>query len=213
MSKKNLETAIRSVIFGKNKICGLTRSIDIEIAEKYGFIYGGLIFVHNSPRNITHKQAKNILINKKLKYVGVFQNENIKIIANIAETLSLHAIQLHGLEDQKYINILRRILPAQIKIWKVYSITSTFPNMNYINVNKYVFDACKTKNRTPFDWSILHHKILDNVILAGGIDSKNCILASQLNCSGLDLNSGVEKFPGVKDENKIKLILNQLKYS
>ncbi|WAI12034.1 MAG: bifunctional indole-3-glycerol-phosphate synthase TrpC/phosphoribosylanthranilate isomerase TrpF [Buchnera aphidicola (Macrosiphum albifrons)] len=212
MSKTNLEVGVRSIIFGYNKVCGLTRSVDVKISEKCGAIYGGLIFIKNSLRHITIKSAKNIIINSKLRFIGVFQNENINIISNIAETLSLYAIQLHGQENQKYINALRKILPQKIKIWKAFSIQSQLPNRNWNNINKYLFDSYCGGSNTSFNWSILHNHILDDVILAGGINFDNCVLASQLNCSGLDFNSGIEISPGIKDHKKIKSIFKQLRY-
>ncbi|BAB12989.1 bifunctional indole-3-glycerol-phosphate synthase TrpC/phosphoribosylanthranilate isomerase TrpF [Buchnera aphidicola str. APS (Acyrthosiphon pisum)] len=212
MSQTNLETAVRSIIFGDNKVCGLTRSIDIEVSEKYGAIYGGLIFVKNSPRYITKKTAKNISINRKLKLIGIFQNENINIIVDIAEELSLYGVQLHGQENKQYIDKLRNILPKKINIWKAFSIQSELPDRNWDNVNMYIFDSDSGGSNTSFNWSILNHHILDNVILAGGINLKNCITASKLKCSGLDLNSGVEISPGIKDYKKIKSIFQKLRY-
>ncbi|AHG61828.1 bifunctional indole-3-glycerol-phosphate synthase TrpC/phosphoribosylanthranilate isomerase TrpF [Buchnera aphidicola] len=212
MSKKNLEIAVRSTIIGNNKVCGLTRNSDITVVEKYGAIYGGLIFIKNSPRNITQKIAKNIIVNSKLRYIGVFQNEDINIIANIAAETSLYAIQLHGQEDQKYIDKLRKILPQKIKIWKAFSISSQLPDLNWNNVNKYLFDSYSGGSNTSFNWSLLKDNFWDNVILAGGINSKNCIVASQLNCSGLDFNSGIEISPGIKDHKKIQLVFRKLRF-
>ncbi|QCI17675.1 bifunctional indole-3-glycerol-phosphate synthase TrpC/phosphoribosylanthranilate isomerase TrpF [Buchnera aphidicola (Acyrthosiphon lactucae)] len=212
MSQNDLEKSVRSIMFGHNKICGLTRSIDIKVSEKYGAIYGGLIFIKNSLRYITKKVAKNIIINGKLRFIGVFQNENINIITKISEELSLYAVQLHGNENNQYIDELRKILPKKIKIWKAFSIQSKFPNRNLENVNRYVFDSSFGGSNTSFDWSILYNHVLDNVILAGGINVDNCILASKLNCSGLDLNSGIEISPGIKDHKKIKLIFQRLRY-
>lgn len=212
MSKIDLEIGVRSIIFGNNKICGLTRSADIKSAEKYGAIYGGLIFAKNSLRYITQNTAKKIILNKRLRFIGIFQNEDINLISKIAEELSLYAIQLHGYENKKYVNKLRKVLPHQIKIWKAFSIQSEFPNCNWDNINMYVFDSfCGGSNRT-FNWSILHDRILDNVILAGGINIENCIAASQLNCSGLDFNSGVEISPGIKDPKKIRSVFKRLRY-
>ncbi|CAL4326339.1 bifunctional indole-3-glycerol-phosphate synthase TrpC/phosphoribosylanthranilate isomerase TrpF [Buchnera aphidicola] len=212
MSKKNLDVAVRSIIIGNNKVCGLTRNDDIKIVEKYGAIYGGFIFIKNSFRNITKKIAKNIIIDSKLRHVGVFQNEDINIIVNISEEIDLYAVQLHGQEDAKYINKLRKILPQNIKIWKAFAIQSTLPSLNWDYVNNYLFDSSFGGSNTTFNWSILKHCILDKVILAGGINPDNCIEASTLNCSGLDLNSGVEISPGIKDHKKIKLVFQKLRY-
>lgn len=145
-----------------------------------------------------------------MRFIGVFQNQDIKTIINIAETLSLHAIQLHGNENQSYVNTLRKCLSKHIKIWKAFSIQSKLPLLNWDHINKYIFDSGQGGSNQSFNWSLLKGLILHNVILAGGINIKNCIFASKLNCSGLDLNSGVEKSPGVKDFNKIQLIFKKI---
>lgn len=212
MSKTNLEMGVRSIIFGNNKICGLTRSTDVHDTEKYGAIYGGLIFIKNSLRYITRKIAKNIIINRQLRFIGVFQNEDINLITAISEELSLYAVQLHGQENKEYINKLRQILPHKIKIWKAFSIQSHLPNRDWDNVNIYLFDSRFGGSNSSFNWSILDNNILDNVILAGGINIENCLLASKLNCSGLDFNSGVEVSPGIKDFKKIRSVFQKLRY-
>lgn len=212
MSQKNLENGVRSIILGNNKVCGLTRNIDIKYVEKYGAIYGGLIFVKHSLRYVETYIAKKIIINSQLKHIGVFQNENIHIIFRIALELSLYAIQLHGNENQEYIDKLRKILPQPIKIWKAYSIQNTLPIRNLNNIDMYIFDSYCGGSNQSFNWSILENNVLDNVILAGGINLDNVTYASSLNCSGLDLNSGVEKYPGIKDAKKIRLIFNKLRY-
>jgi len=212
MSKENLEVAVRSMILGNNKVCGLTRNIDIRACEKYGAIYGGLIFVQHSPRYISTTIAKNIILNTQLRYIGVFQNEDINIIVDISEKLALYAVQLHGDENKEYINKLRKILPKKIKIWKAFSIKNQVPKRDLNNVSTYIFDSCFGGSNKSFNWSILGDHILDNVILAGGINLNNCIEASKLNCSGLDLNSGVELSPGIKDPKKLKLVFQKLRY-
>ncbi|WP_348769578.1 bifunctional indole-3-glycerol-phosphate synthase TrpC/phosphoribosylanthranilate isomerase TrpF [Buchnera aphidicola] len=210
MSKKDLEISTKSLIYGHNKICGLTRSVDAKASEKYGAIYGGLIFAENSPRKITKQIAKNISFNSNLRYIGVFQNQNINTILEVSNELYLYAIQLHGNEDQKYIDLLRKKLPKNIKIWKAFSIKSILPLLNWNHINKYIFDSTSGGSNTAFNWSILRNSMLHNVILAGGINIKNCIYALKFNCFGLDLNSGVEISPGIKDHKKIKLIFHRL---
>ncbi|ANZ22493.1 bifunctional indole-3-glycerol phosphate synthase/phosphoribosylanthranilate isomerase [Buchnera aphidicola (Diuraphis noxia)] len=212
MSEKQLEIGVRSLILGENKICGLTRSCDIEIAEKYGAVYGGLIFAPSSLRKISKNTAKKIIFNNTLRNVGVFQNENIEIVKNIAEELNLYAVQLHGQEDLKYVKKLRQTLSINIQIWKAFSIDSKIPDLNWNHIHMYVLDSQFGGSNKCFNWSILKHQILENVILAGGINSNNCIKASKLNCSGLDLNSGIEVSPGIKDHKKIKSVFQKLRY-
>ncbi|WP_422667203.1 bifunctional indole-3-glycerol-phosphate synthase TrpC/phosphoribosylanthranilate isomerase TrpF [Buchnera aphidicola] len=212
MVHSDLDVSIRSIIMGENKICGLTRSIDAQCAVKYGAVYGGLIFIQHSKRNITIQIAKNIILNNNLRYVGVFQNEKIEKIVNISLELSLYAVQLHGDENQNYINLLRTLLPKKIQIWKAFSITVKVPECNWKNIDIYIFDSFSPGNNQSFDWSLLSHKKFHNVILAGGINIKNCTLASKLYFLGLDLNSGIEDIPGIKNHEKIKIIFHKLRY-
>jgi len=211
MKTNDLESNIKSLIIGDNKVCGLTRIIDAKVVENSGAVYGGLIFAKKSLRKINEKIAKKIIFKNNLKFVGVFQNEKIEKVVEIAEKLCLHAVQLHGLEDQNYVNILRMKLFKNIKIWKAFSIKSKIPILNWSHIDKYLFDSGSGGTNKAFDWSILERHSLDNVILAGGININNFIIASKLNCSGLDFNSGVEKSPGIKDHKKINLIFKYLK--
>ncbi|XRY30496.1 MAG: bifunctional indole-3-glycerol-phosphate synthase TrpC/phosphoribosylanthranilate isomerase TrpF [Buchnera aphidicola (Tetraneura akinire)] len=211
MSSSQPEYAIRSLIFGNNKVCGLTRIKDAKRAYQAGSIYGGLIFCENSIRKINEITAKNIIDHEnKLKFIGVFCNNSIDYISKITKNLSLFGIQLHGNESQEYIKNLIRKIPKKTKIWKAFKIDKIIPDLNWKLVSSYVLDH-KNGGGTgkTFDWSLLNNdknQYLKNVILSGGINPKNCFLASTMGCSGLDFNSGIEKKPGIKDKNKIKLV-------
>ncbi|CAL4042788.1 Tryptophan biosynthesis protein TrpCF [Buchnera aphidicola (Tetraneura ulmi)] len=209
MTSLKPENTIRSLIFGNNKVCGLTRSKDAKRAYQSGSIYGGLIFCENSIRKINETHAKKIILNeKKLKFIGVFCNNSIEYVSKITNNLSLFGIQLHGNENQEYIKILLTKISKNTKIWKTFQINKKIPNLNWISINSYVLDH-KNGGGTgkTFNWSLLNNnQYLKNVILAGGINPKNCFLASKIGCFGLDFNSGIEKKPGIKDKNKMKLV-------
>lgn len=212
MKKKNLKIAVKKIIFGNNKICGLTRFCDAQIAEKYGAIYGGLIFCKNSPRKINLDIAKKIVCIKNLKFVGVFQNQNINEIIKKILLLNLKIIQLHGIEDQEYINILQKKIKYKLKIWKSVGVNKNiYIYKNFSNVDKYIFDNIYPGSGKSFDWNILKNKNLNKIILSGGLNLINIKKALKLNCFGLDLNSGLEKNVGIKDKNKIKKIFQIFK--
>ncbi|CAL4042987.1 bifunctional indole-3-glycerol-phosphate synthase TrpC/phosphoribosylanthranilate isomerase TrpF [Buchnera aphidicola] len=211
MLQKDLDMAIRKMIMGDNKICGLTREKDAVISKRYGAIYGGLIFVKNSKRYINENVAIKIIDSANLNYVGVFRNEHISYILTLSKLLNLKAIQLHGNEDQNYINKLRVQLPYEIEIWKACGIKNISPNYNFKNVNYYIFDNSDGGSGKSFNWSILSNCNLSNVILAGGLNSKNCIFASKLGCAGLDFNSGVEDDFGKKNSKKIASVFHSLR--
>lgn len=74
MSEPDLDLAVRRVILGANKVCGLTRPEDAEAAYRAGAVYGGLIFVGKSPRYVDLAQANKIVQAAPLQWVGVFSN-------------------------------------------------------------------------------------------------------------------------------------------
>ncbi|MDA5534309.1 bifunctional indole-3-glycerol-phosphate synthase TrpC/phosphoribosylanthranilate isomerase TrpF [Yersinia mollaretii] len=211
MSEPNLNAAVRRVLLGENKVCGLTRAQDAAAAYNAGAVYGGLIFVDSSPRNVDIAQARSVISGAPLKYVGVFRDAKIDTIQQIAEQLSLAAVQLHGQEDQTYINQLRDVLPADCQIWKALRVSDTLPARNLAHVERYVLDNGQGGTGQTFDWSLLAGESLDNVLLAGGVSADNCGAAAQLGCAGLDLNSGVEKAPGIKDPQLVAAVFNTLR--
>ncbi|CQD43583.1 bifunctional indole-3-glycerol-phosphate synthase TrpC/phosphoribosylanthranilate isomerase TrpF [Yersinia mollaretii] len=211
MSEPNLNAAVRRVLLGENKVCGLTRAQDAAAAYNAGAVYGGLIFADSSPRNVNIAQARTVISGAPLKYVGVFRDAKIATIQQIAEHLSLAAVQLHGQEDQIYINQLRDVLPADCQIWKALSVSDTLPARNLAHVERYVLDNGQGGTGQTFDWSLLAGESLDNVLLAGGVSADNCGAAAQLGCAGLDLNSGVESAPGIKDPQLIAAVFNALR--
>ncbi|URJ29966.1 bifunctional indole-3-glycerol-phosphate synthase TrpC/phosphoribosylanthranilate isomerase TrpF [Blochmannia endosymbiont of Camponotus sp.] len=212
MSQPHIDIAVKKLILGENKICGLTRVSDAYITNKLGAIYGGLIFISSSPRYINIITAQHIVSNvKNLSYVGVFHNATISYVINIVNILNLSAVQLHGTEDQNYINILRKQLPITCHIWKSINMNHRpLLSCNILNVDRYLADNGGGSGQT-FDWSLLSNMQLEKIILAGGLTINNCIKATKIGCLGLDFNSGVEIRPGIKNHKKLIKIFQTLK--
>ncbi|MFU0886651.1 bifunctional indole-3-glycerol-phosphate synthase TrpC/phosphoribosylanthranilate isomerase TrpF [Kluyvera sichuanensis] len=203
MAYDDLNAAVRRVLLGENKVCGLTRPQDAQAAYEAGAIYGGLIFVPTSPRAVNDAQAREVMNGAPLAYVGVFRNTPTAEVVERATTLQLKAVQLHGSEDQAYIDALRAELPASVQIWKALSVADTLPSRDLNHVDKYVFDNGQGGSGQRFDWALLQGQDLSNVILAGGLSADNCVEAAKSGCVGLDFNSGVESQPGIKDASKL----------
>ncbi|WET42776.1 bifunctional indole-3-glycerol-phosphate synthase TrpC/phosphoribosylanthranilate isomerase TrpF [Citrobacter enshiensis] len=211
MSLDDLHAAVRRVLLGENKVCGLTRPQDARAAYDAGAIYGGLIFVTSSPRAVNAEQARDVMAAAPLQYVGVFRDADIAEVCEKATTLSLKAVQLHGHEDQAYVNALRAALPDQVQIWKALSVGDTLPARDYQQVDKYVLDNGQGGTGQRFDWSLLQGQTLDNVFLAGGLSADNCVDAAKTGCAGLDFNSGVESLPGIKDARLLASVFQTLR--
>ncbi|WP_312776204.1 bifunctional indole-3-glycerol-phosphate synthase TrpC/phosphoribosylanthranilate isomerase TrpF [Pseudescherichia sp.] len=211
MEQDDLAAAIKRVLLGENKVCGLTRPEDAQAAFEAGALFGGLIFVPESPRCVSDAQADAVIAAAPLRYVGVFRNASVEAVVEKAERFQLAAVQLHGAEDQAYIDALRTALPASVAIWKALSVSDTLPARNFNHVDRYLFDNGQGGTGQRFDWSLLAGETLDNVMLAGGLGADNCVTAAQAGCAGLDFNSGVESEPGIKDASKLASVFRTLR--
>ncbi|ELZ4074227.1 bifunctional indole-3-glycerol-phosphate synthase TrpC/phosphoribosylanthranilate isomerase TrpF [Cronobacter sakazakii] len=211
MEHDDLESAVRQVLLGENKVCGLTRPQDAQSAWQAGALFGGLIFIGSSPRAVSDEQARAVIDAAPLRYVGVFRNAPVEDVVAKANAFSLAAVQLHGDEDQTYISALRASLPETTAIWKAQSVSHALPPRNLQYVDRYVLDNGQGGTGQRFDWSLLEGQTLDNVMLAGGLGADNCVQAAQLGCAGLDFNSGVESAPGIKDSDKLAAVFRTLR--
>ncbi len=223
MAEADLDLACRTLTFGHNKVCGLTRVEDAIACAETGAVYGGLIFVEKSPRYISPKQALALVnhqreAGKALKFVGVFVNTNVHEIVKIATSLQLFAVQLHGDESTETITALRQGLTTaacNCEIWKAIAVaddvlSSAIPN----NVDRLMFDSKTNKQfggtGETFDWQVtLPNK--QTAMLAGGLNPQNAFDAAKQGFYGLDFNSGVESSAGIKDKQKIQQVFTALR--
>lgn len=212
MSQDNVELAVRKVVLGENKVCGLTHADDAVKAYQAGAAFGGLIFVEKSKRYVDVETARMTMSGAPLQYVGVFQNHSIDTVVDIATDLGLFAVQLHGDEDQTYVDALKARLPEQTEVWKAYGVEDKLPAM-LNNVDRHLLDA-KVGNQSGGTGSVFDWNLIDNpqrIMLAGGLSPDNVKQAAQLGCLGLDLNSGVEREPGKKDMAKLRQAFNEIR--
>lgn len=217
MGSSDLNNAVRNVIYGENKVCGLTRIEDIQAVYQLGYLYGGLIFAEGSPRQLSLRQAQELVVHAPLRYVGVFQNQAVEFVEKIAKQLSLFAVQLHGDEDEIYIAELAEKLGEGIQIWKALSVSTEASQIHFTEnprVSRYVLDAQHGTQQggtgKTFDWSLIPQSLKNKALLAGGISPDNIEQALAQGCLGVDLNSGVEQNKGVKDLVKLTACAIQL---
>lgn len=204
MLEKNLNIGIRKILFGENKVCGLSNLKDAQASFNAGAIYGGLIFIPKSLRYIDINKCINIIEKSNLQFVGVFYNAEINKVVSIVKYLNLDIVQLHGQENISYINKLKELIPDTCLIWKVFDMNIYQPNYNISEklVSRIVLDNGGGTGKT-FNWSLINKKFLKKIILSGGLSIFNCVEAIKLGCSGLDFNSKIEISPGIKDHKKL----------
>lgn len=207
MAQPDLHSAVHALTRGEHKVCGLTSPEQAQWAAQAGAWFGGLIFYPPSPRFVSRAQAQAICQSAALRFVGVFVNEAPAQVALLARELQLAAVQLHGDEDDVYLSQLRRLLPEGTAIWKAYRVKDQLPQFSAL-ADRVVLDAYQPGipggTGLSFDWQLLSAAHLHKpVMLAGGLTPDNVQHALATAASGLDLNSGLESAPGVKDPAKI----------
>ena len=209
MQSSNIEQKLKQLSIPKIKICGITQLKDALLASKLGATYLGFIFYKKSPRYISPKKASSIITklpNNILK-VGIFVNEPLNNVKKIAKQLKLNLIQLHGNESQSYCNKLK--LPI-IKAFRVKN------KLKLIHKTPYcLFDTFTSKyggSGKVFNWNLIQNLInKKKSFLSGGLNINNIKKAYSLKPYALDVNSGIELKPGVKDPKKLKKLFNKLK--
>jgi len=148
---------------------------------------------------------------EKIKTVGVFVNETVENLLKIAEEVKLDVIQLHGDEDETFIQSLKEC--TNVEVWKAVQVRSAADAEKWIDssADMLLFDAYHKDERggtgEVFDWSSLD-EFERPFLLAGGMDSTNVARAIRtVRPYGIDISSGIET-EGVKDTEKIKAFTN-----
>lgn len=212
----------------KVKMCGISKVEIIPAVVEAKPDYMGLVFA-SSKRQVTVDQAKTLVEelhkqytkrynngaeqsnNDEIKTVGVFVNETLDNLVTIATEVNLDAVQLHGDEDEAFIQSLKE--RTNVEVWKAVQIRSAADAEVWIDssADMLLFDAYHKDERggtgEVFDWSCLD-EFERPFMLAGGIDSTNVARAIRtVRPYGIDISSGIET-DGVKDDEKIKAFTN-----
>lgn len=218
MAEDDIDLACRKLIYGNNKVCGLTESDHAQEAANAGAQFGGLIFAEKSPRFVTGEQAQAIVEQApSLRYIGVFVNHSIEEVAELATNLNLFAVQLHGNETNEYIDSLQPLLPESCQIWKALPVESEIPDLMN-NAQFHILDGKNAGSGETFNWRALaeSEQDLTQCFLAGGLSINNIEQAisqkTALDLFGLDLNSGVETSPGVKSREKLQQVFAAIRH-
>jgi len=207
----------------KVKMCGISKVETIPAVVEAKPDYMGLVFAP-SKRQVTVDQAKTLVEelhrgyaqkygsdtehdkNDTIKTVGVFVNETVDNLVTIANEANLDAVQLHGDEDETFIQSLKE--RTNVEVWKAIQIRTAADTEKWIDssADMLLFDAYHKDERggtgEVFDWSSLD-AFERPFMLAGGIDSTNVARAIRtVRPYGIDISSGIET-NGMKDDKKI----------
>ena len=190
------------------KVCGITTEEGVEACIQEGVDWVGLNFVPQSSRYVDLQKAAILqaCARHKVRVVGVFQNPRPEHIRSVLSALHLDAVQLHGEEPPEF------CAQVPVPVWKVFSI---HPGWDASALHRYkglavrLFDTFHGGQSggtgRVFNWALLPSNPPRPWFLAGGLNPDNLNAAvSTTYPDGVDLNSGVESAPGIKDPALLK---------
>jgi len=196
------------------KICGITNPSDAELAAELGAWAIGLIFHEPSPRAVDLDVAEGIgaEMRRRLEVVGVFVNEPLDRVAEIAERCSLSILQLHGDEGPAYCREAARRTGAKVmKALRVHD-RADMRRANSFHTDYHLLDTYVAGLRggtgEAFPWEIVDvHDRRTPVVLSGGISPENATEAiAAVHPFAIDSASGTEATPGRKDPAKVRAL-------
>ena len=197
------------------KICGLTRAVDAELADAAGATYLGVIFA-GGPRERSPHEARATLSGRRARKVGVFAAQSVSEIGDISSAVGLDVVQLHGASDPERIRELRAA--TGLEIWAVVrtpdGVLGDDAEALADAADALVVDALVNGRLggtgVAVPWGALGES-LDamtsghRIVLAGGLTPENVTEAiSYVSPMVVDVSSGVESAPGIKDHARIR---------
>ena len=193
------------------KICGMRDPVNILAVAELHPDFMGFIFYKGSRRYVGDEFTIPDQFPKDVKKVGVFVNETTDKILNIVAENRLDLVQLHGDESIAQCTELRS---KGLEIIKMFSVDEYF-DFSTISSYEHVIDYCLFDTRTElrggsgisFDWKLLDkYSLKTPFFLSGGLSASKLNAIKKVNNNnlyGLDVNSGVESSPGIKDLHKV----------
>jgi len=203
----------------KVKICGMTNIEDALAAVEAGADAVGFVFHHASPRRVTADMVKRIVAQLPpfVLPVGVFVNEDVKIVRDWMDECGLAVAQLHGDEAATYCDLLGRPVLKAIRLKDRGSLLSLAEYKGRSRVRGIVLDVFSAVSYggtgQVTDWDLAAEAAKSaTVILAGGLTPENVAEAiHKVKPYGVDVSSGVESRPGKKDHSKMRAFIKAAK--
>lgn len=200
------------------KICGITRKSDALIAMETGVHALGLVFHPKSPRFVPPPRAKEMIASLPplVSWVGVFVNQPVEAVLETVRQVGLDTVQLHGEESRqechyclekgfRVVKAIRVATEEDLKVSEEYR-----GAVSAILLDTRVTGEYGGTGRS-FPWKLALQVKDIPIILAGGLNPENVAQAvAEVHPWGVDVSSGVEAAPGVKDPALIRAFMNNI---
>jgi phosphoribosylanthranilate isomerase len=208
------------------KICGLSTPDTLDAALDAGADMVGFVFFPPSPRNIALATARSLSarVNGRAQKVALTVDADDLVLAQIADALKPDMLQLHGHETPERVTAIKRRFGLSVmKALAIETQADLAAIAGYAPIaDRLLFDARPPREATrpgglgkPFDWHLLENLALPiPYLLSGGLHAGNIAEALRITrAGGVDVSSGVEVAPGVKDPEKIRAFIRAARAS
>jgi len=193
------------------KVCGITRLEDAVAAAECGADALGFVFYRKSPRFIEPEDAAAIIgkLPPFVVPVALFVNEDEKKVSEITSMTGINVIQFHGDETPDYLSRFHERVIRAVRI----KAETPLDSLAGLDVSAILFDAYSAAayggTGATFDWGLVgNFRGSSRIILAGGLTPENVGAAVRsVGPYAVDVSSGVESSPGIKDRKKMKLFI------
>jgi phosphoribosylanthranilate isomerase len=206
------------------KICGLTDEEAVEAAVEAGADLVGVVFFAKSPRNLSVERAAELLqfVPEDVRRVGVFVDPDDALLDAVMNNLRLDLFQFHGKESPQRVEAVRLEygMPVMKAVGVAVAADLTLAEAYLAVADQLLFDTKAPAeaerpggNAATFDWTLLKGRRWPLPwMLAGGLDADNVAEAVRLSgAKSVDVSSGVESAPGVKDPALIRRFISAAK--
>ena len=208
----------------KVKICGLSDEASVHAATRAGADFVGFVYFEKSRRHVSAARAGELkkLLPEHVKSVSVLVDPSDALLIDITKHFAPDYLQLHGSESaERVLHIKQQFATRIIKVVKVQNAADIEAVKGFEQIaDMLMFDATAPKgadlpggNGVAFDWSLLKEKTFTLPwFLSGGLTPQNVKAAIEASgASMVDVSSGVESAPGVKDAGKIESFIKAAK--
>ncbi|MEO5305438.1 bifunctional indole-3-glycerol-phosphate synthase TrpC/phosphoribosylanthranilate isomerase TrpF [Corynebacterium sp. c25Ua_47] len=195
----DIDRAARELVYGQNKVCGLTTWSAAQAARAAGAVYGGFIFEEASPRNVSRETALDIIAHEPdLNYVAVSRRTTSweELALDGISALQIHAPYQGSTKAELELIESVRAVAGERQVWRAIDMTAphgpALASALADAADKLILDSGAGGTGTSFDWTTVPDGVKKKALLAGGLSPDNLPDALRVGTVGLDINSGVE---------------------
>jgi len=200
------------------KFCGMTRAGDIRLAGELGVDAVGFIFAHGSPRRVAPAEARAMrqATAPMVDVVALFRNNSKDEVREVIRTVRPSLLQFHGEEEDSFCRSFSMPYMKAIPMGEGAAQNARALQMAYPNAAAFLFDSHAPGGSggsgQTFDWAHVPTGLHRPFLLAGGITPDNVFDAIVATLPwGVDVSSGVESAPGIKDGDKMRRFVEEVR--